>query len=286
MRSYPSAEKQSVYSTDPDNRDLTLRVSLIRQIDMFTNWAKNLFKTTIPKCKYEPLGIKYTYRGWIALISVNNPKQKIRLKQSLITYIQIKNYKNLPYKSFFAFSMSYSANASYTTDQGLWDFTEVSQKFYNTLVTRYSIWQPQFLLPWSRRWRTNQDWEKSNSTFTFRALLAGFASMVWSTASDSMILGPPDLPWSCNSSGISSTIKLLHRDHLHLRLSHLVASARFVLSNQQFLNYTSLYAHLYCFQIPQEVKQCTTCQRTNYHDTSNYMGYLLQHEMLRLCAAN
>ena len=33
--------------------------------------------------------------------------------------------------------------------------------------------------------------------------------------------------------------------------------------------------YLHDFQITYRMKQCTTCQHTNYHDTTNHSGYLL-----------
>ena len=48
----------------------------------------------------------------------------------------------------------------------------------------------------------------------------------------------------------------------------------------KFSNYTMLYVHLFGFQITHCVKQRTTCQRTNYHVTTNYSEYLPRLELL------
>ena len=55
-------------------------------------------------------------------------------------------------------------------------------------------------------WRglTTLDWEIPSSPDTLRVLLTGFASMAWSTASESTYWG------RCNLSKISSTIWLLY----------------------------------------------------------------------------
>ena len=43
---------------------------------------------------------------------------------------------------------------------------------------------------------------------------------------------------------------------------------------QRELVKTTLYVHLCGFQIAHKVNQCTMCQRTNYHNTTNHSGYL------------
>ena len=42
----------------------------------------------------------------------------------------------------------------------------------------------------------------------------------------------------------------------------------------------SLIFHLYIFQITHEMKQCTTCQSTTYHNTTNHSGYFQWLELL------
>ena len=54
----------------------------------------------------------------------------------------------------------------------------------------------------------------------------------------------------------------------------LVPSKVFELMKYKFSNYILFHFHLCGFQITYEVKQCTTYQRTNYHDTTNHSRYL------------
>ena len=63
-------------------------------------------------------------------------------------------------------------------------YTWVSQDFCNVLVTWATIQQLRMLLRRSWRWRTTQDSKKLSSPDTFWRLLIGFASMVWSTATE------------------------------------------------------------------------------------------------------
>ena len=56
--------------------------------------------------------------------------------------------------------------------------------------------------------------------------------------------------------------------------------ASFVLVRHKFQNYTMKHIHLCIFQIPHGVKQCSTCQCTNYHDTTNESRYLGWHALL------
>ena len=72
--------------------------------------------------------------------------------------------------------------------QDLWKLNDVlgQVKFCNILVIWGTIWQLQILLPRSLRWQTTLDWD---------AKLARFASMAWSKALKSMILGLLDLAW-------------------------------------------------------------------------------------------
>ena len=65
--------------------------------------------------------------------------------------------------------------------------TWVSQKFCNISFRWGTIQQ---------LWMLCQVWEMLNLPDTLWVLLSGFASMAWSTASESMVLDLPDLDWS------------------------------------------------------------------------------------------
>ena len=118
-------------------------------------------------------------------------------------------------------------------------------------------------------------------------LLTGFANIVWGTASKFMIYKPTWSYWSLRF--------LQHKQNF---LNHLVAvvwstapssftqqmffgcfqgiMAQFELIKHKFLNST-VALNLCGFQITQGVKQCTTCQFPNYHDTTCYSFNCFSH---------
>ena len=57
--------------------------------------------------------------------------------------------------------------------------------------------------------------------------------------------------------------------------------AQFEFLKHKFLNLTSLHVHLCSFHIIHEVKQCATCQRINYRDTTDHSGCIPQLELLQ-----
>ena len=71
----------------------------------------------------------------------------------------------------------------------------MSQKCCNILVACSTIRQLRIFLLRLWRWWTTLDCEISRSPDTLWALLAGFVSITWSTASKSIHLGLPDLVW-------------------------------------------------------------------------------------------
>ena len=153
----------------------------------------------------------------------------------------------------------------------------MSQKFCNILVTWETIWQLRMYLPRLWRWRTALDFEILGSPYTLR-----FVSMVWSTASESTVLSLPNLSRQSRflqPSEISSTICLLYCDQLRFYLSlnkslwlHLRYHDPVRTRNDKFPNKTMLHVHQCSFQLTHKVKQYMTCQRTNYHHTTNYSG--------------
>ena len=88
----------------------------------------------------------------------------------------------------------------------------------------------------------------------------------------------PVRPGSCNLSKISWPIWLLCRNLCVFIFNTRSLScfckliAQFQLVN--FPNSSTLYVHLCGFQITRRVKQCTTCQRTNYYNTTCHTRYL------------
>ena len=59
------------------------------------------------------------------------------------------------------------------------------------------------------------------------------------------------------------------------------AMAQFELISHKFPNQNTLQIYLRSFHIPHGMKQCTTCQCTNYHNTIDYRGYVTYFELLR-----
>ena len=70
---------------------------------------------------------------------------------------------------------------------------QVSQKFCNILVIWGTIQQLWMLLPRLWRWWTTLECKMPNSPDTLRMLITRFASIIWSTASESSF--KPTWPW-------------------------------------------------------------------------------------------
>ena len=129
--------------------------------------------------------------------------------------------------------------------------------------------------------------EMTGSPDTLQLLLATFASIASSKVLESTVLGQPELVWS---------MRFLQTKHNFL--NHLVIMINFA--------FTFCSTDIYCcchnvidqfelisswiklcfpfistgFQISHIVKQYTTCQCTNYHNTTNYFWYVSQLELL------
>ena len=151
----------------------------------------------------------------------------------------------------------------------------MGQRFWNIFVMWGSFGYHRMLLLRSRRWWPTM--EMISLPDTIQVLLTGFASMALSTASESTL---SDLPYldrvsSCNPSEISSTDCTFT-----FRPTNVFGC---------FPNCTTRYVRLCGFQITHRMKQCTTWQLTNYHDTTNHSGYLTQLYLLwysDICATN
>ena len=131
-----------------------------------------------------------------------------------------------------------------------------------------------------------------SSLDTRQIFFVEFASIAWSTALKSTVFGRLDLPWS------SSFLQLERNflNHLVIVLWSTVLSTfvlqiffscfyrvmvLFELVTHKFQNLITLHIHLCSFQIIYRMKQCTTCLRSNYHDTTKPSEYLEQLEPLR-----
>ena len=131
-----------------------------------------------------------------------------------------------------------------------------------------------------------------SSPDNLRVLLTRFASMAWSTASESAVLGLADLAWW-------SKFLLPKRNHLNqlvtLRWSTVlfffaqqmllvalrVVRAQFELLKHKFPNWITLYVYLCGFQIAHKRKHYIKC--TNYHDATNRSKY---HRLIRPVTLN
>ncbi len=98
--------------------------------------------------------------------------------------------------------------------------------------------------------------------------LAGFASLSWTTALKSMVLGQPNL---------AELLKFLQPkqnflNHFGTALwSAVLVFGYLCIVMAQF----EFVVHLCDFQITPGVKQCTICQCINYHGTIHHSGYFL-----------
>ena len=122
---------------------------------------------------------------------------------------------------------------------------------------------------------------------TLRMVLSGFASITWNTASESTTSG-------LLIEVLATWAKFLQPFGYCTRINFnftfctnnvfrffCVVVDQFQLIKYKFSNWTTLHVHLRRFQITHDVKQYTTCQHTNYHDTINHREYLPGLEMLR-----
>ena len=130
-------------------------------------------------------------------------------------------------------------------------------------------------------------WHASSSTI-FQVLITKFASMAWSTALESTVLGLPDLTWS---------LRFLQPEESFL--NHLVTvqwstmsssftqqmsdriMVQFELVKQKFQKNITLCTYLCSFQIMHRIKQCSMCQCTNYHNSINFSGYMISTTVMR-----
>ena len=123
---------------------------------------------------------------------------------------------------------------------------------------------------------------------TLCELHPGFTSMVCSTASESAVLGWPDIAWS------SKFFQLEKKFFSHLvtvlcsiaslpfmqQMILVVSVVLLVSSNLQSKSSRIRLRCTFIFQIIHRVKKCTTWQRTNYYDTNNQSGDPSQLELL------
>ena len=117
-------------------------------------------------------------------------------------------------------------------------------------------------------WRTAFDSEMPSLSVTLQ--VARFIPMTWSMASGSIVFGLTNL--ACMSRFLQPEQNFFN---------HMV-TVRFI---QMFLiaSVALWQIYLWGFQITHGVKGCTTCQPTNYHDTTNHRRYLPQLELLHSC---
>ena len=138
------------------------------------------------------------------------------------------------------------------------------QKFLNISLMWGTVRQLRMILPKSYRWRITLDFQMPISPNTFHVLLTEFASMAWSSASESTVLADMNLPdrrYNGNAHKISWIILLISWDQINLHLLH---NRRFCSIVQRYgpnwtrisFNLTTLHVHQYDFQIGYNMKQC------------------------------
>ena len=137
--------------------------------------------------------------------------------------------------------------------------------------------------------------DEPHRTDTLRIPLTGFTAVL-KLMNHGEMLSSPDTPcdtlwletWPRNPRfffccfGLGSVARFLHHPkrnfcnqlHLYLRPSKYVwlllrQYGQVRIKKISFRIYTTLYVHLCRFQMTHRVKQCTTCQHTNYHDNTN-----------------
>ena len=158
-----------------------------------------------------------------------------------------------------------------------------NQKMCNILVTWDTILQLQILFLRLWRWWTTLDCEILCSRDTLQVLLAGFASMVWNTASKFIVLGSLDIVWLLKfwqpeqnflyhlAIALWSTILSPFEQQMLLVASMALQPSSNLYCISSWIRL--LYVHLSSFQITHRMKQCTICKHTNYHDTTNHSNY-------------
>ena len=164
------------------------------------------------------------------------------------------------------------------------------KKWFNILVIWRKIWQLRMLL--LRSWRWHMECEMPGSPDTLRVLLCKFTPVAWSTVSESTVFRLPDFAWlSRFLQPGRNFLKLLitiqwattHSPFVQQNVFRCFRGvlAQFEIVKHKLPCYTKLLVHLGGFQITQRMKKCTTCQQTNYRDTTNHSEYLSQLELLR-----
>ena len=130
------------------------------------------------------------------------------------------------------------------------------------------------------------------------------ANLAWYSLSVTCDIGPyaqPQNPWflanltlsdshgSCKPSELSRINWLLYCDKLLLHFSHQTFLVVFVvvwpISNSwSITSQIRLHCIFFCMAFKSHiVNQCTTCQHTNYHNTTNHCQYLSWHELIWSC---
>ena len=155
----------------------------------------------------------------------------------------------------------------------------MSRKFCNILIMWGTIRQLRMLLPRLWRWLTTPDCKMLTLPDTLWVILTGFASMAWSMALESVVLGLPDLAWSSRILRPEQNFNVL----LRLHLSHNKCFLLLLQFYDPVQTHKTLHVYLCGFQITHGVKQYTACQYTNYRDTTNYSGYFPWLELLWSC---
>ena len=120
------------------------------------------------------------------------------------------------------------------------------------------------------RWQTILDCGRLSLSDFLEVLLVEFASMALSMTSESMVLHLPDLAWLPS---------------IFVTWAKFLKPSGFcnVFWSVSPWNRVELNIHFYSSQIIHGVKQCTMCQGTNYHDTTNHNSYFLRLELFWLC---
>ena len=141
-------------------------------------------------------------------------------------------------------------------------------------------------------WGADLTWYSSSATF--RIFLVEFAFIAWSTASESTLLDLPDPTWSSrflpsalNSFNHLITILWSTAHSPFAQWMFLVVSAALWpgSNSKSMSSRIRLCCTIICvaFKLTHRMEQCTTCQRTNYHGTTNRNGYLSRLELFRSC---
>ena len=146
----------------------------------------------------------------------------------------------------------------------------MSQKFCNVLVAWSTIWQVRMLLPRSWKWQTTLDSKIPSSCDTLWVLL-DYRICLYGLE--------PWIPWF-KAFLTLPIVKVLTAWEKFLETSVTNCAFTFrptnvfgcfcgVRTRKIYSNLTKLHVHLCGFQIIHRMKECTTCQRTNY-DVTNH----------------